>query len=66
MTQIMNLLNLAPQIQEEILCLPELRGGRDPINEHSVRRIPAILDWGVQLHAWRLLKAERACPETAT
>ena len=65
-TQIMNLLNLAPQIQEEILCLPETRGGRDPINEHAVRRIPPILDWSVQLHAWSRLKAQRACPETAT
>ena len=30
MTQIMNLLNLAPDIQEELLLLPPVTEGRDP------------------------------------
>ena len=41
-TQIMNLLHLAPDIQEEILFLPRSRGGRDPIGEKAVRPIAAV------------------------
>lgn len=36
-TQIMNLLNLAPDIQEEILFLPRTLKGRDPIRERHLR-----------------------------
>jgi hypothetical protein len=32
-TQVMNLLHLAPNIQEELLFLPLVTQGRDPINE---------------------------------
>ena len=35
MTQIMNLLLLAPDIQEEILFLPKTMAGRDPVSERS-------------------------------
>ncbi|HQI27050.1 MAG TPA: hypothetical protein PLT20_03115, partial [Sedimentisphaerales bacterium] len=41
-TQIMNLLNLAPDIQEEILFLPRTVKGRDPIRERDVRPIAAV------------------------
>jgi hypothetical protein len=51
-TQIMNLLNLAPDIQEEILFLPRTEHGRDPIQEHMVRPIAAILDWKKQRRLW--------------
>ena len=43
-TQIMNLLHLAPDIQEEILFLPRTEGGRAPIRQRMVRPIAAILD----------------------
>ena len=43
-TQIMNLLNLAPDIQEAILALPRVEEGRDPITERDLRPIAAILD----------------------
>lgn len=46
MTQIMNLLNLAPDIQEEILFLPKVMEGRDPVTERDLRPI-------VQETAWR-------------
>ena len=44
MTQIMGLLNLAPDIQEEILFLPRTLAGRDPIREIMLRPIAAVLD----------------------
>ncbi len=47
-TQIMNLNNLAPDIQEEILFLPRVEHGRDPVREHTVRPMAATLDWGRQ------------------
>ena len=53
MTQIMNLLNLAPDIQEEILFLPKTTTGRDPVSERNIRRITAIVPWGRQRKAWR-------------
>jgi len=44
-TQIMNLLNLAPEIQESLLFLPPIEAGRDPIKEWQVRPIAAEPDW---------------------
>jgi hypothetical protein len=53
MTQIMNLLNLAPDIQEEILFLPKTTTGRDPVSERGIRRLTAIVRWDRQRKAWR-------------
>ncbi|MEK6674494.1 MAG: hypothetical protein AABZ47_02440 [Planctomycetota bacterium] len=55
MTQIMNLLNLAPDIQEEILFLPRTTHGRDPIGERDLRPITTVVDWGIQQRKWREL-----------
>src|SRR3954463_8121460 len=52
-TQVMNLLQLAPDIQEAILFLPEVAGGRDPVKEWEVRPIAAEADWGRQRGMWR-------------
>jgi hypothetical protein len=46
-TQVMNLLSLAPDIQEAILFLPVTECGRDPIIEAMVRPIAAVPDWRV-------------------
>ena len=51
-SQILNLLNLAPDIQEQILLLPRVRRGREPIREHAVRPVAAVLDWRRQRHMW--------------
>jgi hypothetical protein len=51
-TQIMNLLNLAPEIQEAILLLPSVERGRDPVTERDLRPIAAVADWGVQRGMW--------------
>jgi len=56
-TQIMNLLNLAPDIQEEILFLPPVESGRDPIRELQLRSITLIADWRKQRRMWRELLA---------
>ena len=55
MTQIMNLLNLAPDIQEEILFLPKTMTGCDPVSERNLRRLTAIVRWNRQRKAWREL-----------
>lgn len=56
LTQIMNLLNLAPDIQEEILFLPPVAGEREAISERQVRRVAAMGDWGRQRKAWERLR----------
>ena len=56
-TQIMNLLHLAPAIQEEILFLPRVTEGRDPLAERNLRSITAVLDWQRQRAMWEKLLA---------
>jgi len=58
-TQIMNLLTLAPDIQEEILFLPRIYKGREPIREKDVRPIAAVLYWARQRKMWKVLVSER-------
>jgi len=53
MTQIMNLLHLAPDIQEELLHLAPIESGRDPITERHLRPLTAIVDWRKQREAWQ-------------
>ena len=52
-TQIMNLNFLAPDIQEDLLFLPRVERGRDPIREHAIRPIAAMFDWRKQRKEWR-------------
>lgn len=51
-TQIMGLLQLAPDIQEGLLHLPKTISGRDPIREKMVRPVTMVLDWGTQRREW--------------
>jgi hypothetical protein len=53
--QIMNLLQLAPDIQEALLFLPPTRRGRDAIILADVQPIAAALDWRKQRRLWRQL-----------
>jgi len=48
MVQIMSLLNLAPDIQEQILFLPRTERGRDAVKETDLRLLTATLDWRKQ------------------
>ena len=59
-TQVMNLLMLAPDIQEQILFLPLVTDGRDPVKEWQVRAIAAEPTWANQRSRWRALKQVRA------
>ncbi len=52
-TQIMNLLMLAPDIQEEILHLPRVTGGRDPIHLRQLQPIALVPDWRKQRKMWK-------------
>lgn len=51
-TQIMNLLHLAPDIQERILFLPQITSGDDPFPERKVRPILRQWDWEKQRKMW--------------
>jgi hypothetical protein len=55
-TQIMNLRQLAPDIQEQLLFLPRVQQGRDPIHLHHLQPIAAILDWRKQRSMWKALQ----------
>ena len=56
LTQIMNLLSLAPDIQEQILFLPLTERGRDAVTERDLRPIAAVMDWRKQRRIWRQCK----------
>ena len=50
-TQIMNLVNLAPDIQEQILT-----GSMDGLNERAIRKLSALVDWTEQRYEWHELE----------
>ena len=52
-TQIMNLLHLAPEIQEALLFLPRTTAGRAPVTEGDLREVVAQPDWTEQRRLWR-------------
>lgn len=51
-TQIMNLLLLAPDIQEAMLFLPRVPQGRDPIYLRQLQAIALVPDWRKQRKIW--------------
>jgi hypothetical protein len=55
-SQIINLLCLAPTIQEELLFLPNTEQGRDPIILAQLQSIAAVLDWRKQVRAWQMIR----------
>jgi len=54
-SQIMDLLCLAPGIQEELLFLPRVERQRDAVSEHEMRAVCAVSDWREQRRRWRAL-----------
>src|SRR6266446_5061743 len=54
-SQILTLVNLAPDIQEAILFLPRSQRGRDPVILSEALPIAMELDWKRQRRAWRRL-----------
>ncbi len=57
-TQIVSLTLLAPVIQAEILALPSVTAGRDPITERTLRPIVAEPAWERQVAMWEQLRKE--------
>lgn len=56
MSQVMNLLHLAPDIQEDILHLPSIRVGKDKLTERELRPITRMRCWQAQRGAWQSLR----------
>jgi hypothetical protein len=56
MTQIMKLLDLAPDIKEQILFLPPING----LNERNLRRVVSRIDWSEQRHMFQKITDRRA------
>jgi hypothetical protein len=54
-SQIVNLLYLAPDLQEALLFLPHTHRGRDAILLADLMPIAATLDWRKQRRLWRQL-----------
>lgn len=55
-TQLLDLLLLAPDIQEELL-FSEVSAGRDRIHEHALRPIVCAPLWSEQRARWRRLRS---------
>jgi len=59
-TQITNLLHLAPDIREAILFLPRVHRGRDPVHLDHLQALASIQDWRIQRRRWNaMLSAAR-------
>jgi hypothetical protein len=64
-TQVLNLLQLAPDIQACLLTLPPLARGREPITEKSIRQLSAEYNWERQRERFeRLWCCRRASERT--
>lgn len=59
LSQIMNLLFLASDIQEEILLLPFTTATREPVSERDMRAITAEPIWEKQREMWHALQRSR-------
>ena len=60
MSQIMKLRNLSPDIQEQLLFLPPMRG----LNERNLRPISRLIDWDEQRRLFqRLIRGSLGDPQ---
>lgn len=57
LTQIMNLLHLAPDIQERLLFLPPVTKGREPLHEDALRKLTGYYDWAEQRRALQRIRS---------
>jgi hypothetical protein len=57
LTQIMNFLSLAPDLQEALLFLPRTRRGREVVTERSVRPLTKM-HWSKQRDAWKRVASQ--------
>jgi hypothetical protein len=61
-SQVMNVLNLAPAIQEAVLFLPRTERGRDAIILADLQPIASVMNWTRQRRMWDHLVAARLRP----
>ena len=54
-SQVVDLVNLAPDILEELLFMTVPQGARDPVTERDLRPLLRTSDWREQRVAWRTL-----------
>ena len=54
-SQVMSLLQLAPDLQEQVLFLPPTERGRDRLILHDLLPIAATVDWRRQRRLWAAL-----------
>lgn len=57
LSQIMDLLLLAPEIQEQILFMEPVTAGNDPVRERQLREMVVVADWGRQKRNWASLRS---------
>ena len=62
LTQILNLLHLAPDLQERLLWLEPNRKGRERLHEKALRRLPKLYDWRQQRLAFEGILAAVGVP----
>jgi hypothetical protein len=62
MSQVMNLLNLAPDVLEAVLFLPRTEHGRDAIHLRQLQPIASTFDWSKQRRQWRELCQQQNVP----
>lgn len=60
MTRIMNLVQLAPDIQEHLLFLPRVQWGKDPVILAQMQPIAKTLEWKKQRKMWAMVVGGRA------
>lgn len=58
LTQIMNLLALAPDIQEALLFLAPVEAGKDAVTKRELRPLVAKVGWIEQRLAWNTLQKQ--------
>jgi hypothetical protein len=61
-SQVTNLLNLAPDIFEALLFLPRTERGRDPIHLRQLQPIASTHEWAEQRRQWRELCRQQGVP----
>jgi hypothetical protein len=52
MTQIIILLDMAPDIQGKVLLLSNVTSRRDPVHERMSRKVCSEIDWSRQRRKW--------------
>jgi hypothetical protein len=62
MSQILNLLHLAPDLQELLLLLPKVTKGRAPLKLMGLQPICMAEDWQKQRRLWDRLASARLAP----